>query len=406
MPITKGSLIYAIFSGEKERGPSAFNLHLSHRRRERAMAVSESQDPIPRWDRYLTENSKVYRELAELRRQGWQNSEGDTHFANQRQRADNATAEGKTRFFRMMEQIGEEMNSFNSILTLPNATSYKPLRVLDLCFAPGGFSSTVLRLNPGAIIRGTTLPPSLGGHEVQLPEWETHPRLRIKFCDITMRAGEMSVDPAVVPEEHPDRINFDFSTRLFVEDIYGKEEEDEPFDLVICDGQVLRTHASARAEYREHREASRLTLSQLVISMQRLQGAGNNGRLVMLLHKPDALDTALLLRTLSTFAQLKLFKPRRKHALRSSFYVLATEVHANSHEAAYAISVWKKDWTVATFGTDEEWKAHRTEKVKKLDIVQNLMTDFGRELIRMAEPVWDIQASALKRAPFMTKRGS
>ncbi|OTA53666.1 hypothetical protein K449DRAFT_339517 [Hypoxylon sp. EC38] len=362
------------------------------------MDLSETLHPITCWNEYLTRSSKVYRELAELRRQGWQNSEGDTHFANQRHRADNATAEAKAHFFRMMEEIGEEMNSFSSILTLANPKSYKPSRVLDLCLAPGGFSSTVLRLNPGAIIRGTTLPPSLGGHEIQIPAWEKHPQLRIKFCDITMRAGEMSLESAMVREEHPDRINFDFSTSLF------SGEKDEPFDLVICDGQVLRTHASARAEYREHREASRLTLSQLVISLQRLQGAGDNGRLVMLLHKPDALDTALLLRTLSMFAQLRLFKPRRKHALRSSFYVLATEVRANSDEAARAISGWKKDWTVATLGTDEEWKAHRAENVFKLDVVQKLATDFGRELIRIAEPVWEIQASALKSAPFVAKR--
>ncbi|KAI1135733.1 hypothetical protein F5Y05DRAFT_393016 [Hypoxylon sp. FL0543] len=354
------------------------------------------------WDNYLCQNSRVYQELAELKRQGWQNSEGDAHFAKQRQRSDNATAQSKAIFFQMMEQIGEEMNSVNSILTFPDNMSRGPPRVLDLCFAPGGFASTILKLDSRVVVRGTTLPPSLGGHEVLLPEWETHPRLRIKFCDLTMRAGEMGIEPAMIPEGHPDRANFDFSTRLFVEDAYGGEEADEPFDLVICDGQVLRTHM--RAEYRENREATRLTLSQLVIGLRRLQGAGDDGRLVMLLHKPDALDTALLLWTLSTFAQLRLFKPQRKHALRSSFYVLATNVHANSSEAARAIASWKRSWAVATLGTDEEWKAHREENVFNSNIAQDLTKEFGRELIRMSEPVWAIQASALKRASFVVRK--
>ncbi|KAI0827239.1 hypothetical protein F5Y06DRAFT_236651 [Hypoxylon sp. FL0890] len=367
----------------------------------REISMPPSENPYPTWDNYLSQNSEVYRELAELRRQGWQSSAGDTHFANQRQRADHATAQGKARFFQMMEKIGQEMDSVSSILTFPDNLSNGPARVLDLCFAPGGFGSTIIGLNPRILVRGITLPPSLGGHEIQLPGWETHPRLRIRFCDLTMRAGEMGVGPAMVPEGHPDRTNFDFSTRLFVKDVYGEDEADEPFDLVICDGQVLRTHAPVRAEYREHREATRLTLSQLVIGLQRLQGANNNGRLVMLLHKPDALYTALLLRTLNTFAQLKLFKPQRKHALRSSFYVLATEVRASSYEAVRAIAGWKKDWAVATLGTDEEWEAHRAENVFNLDIVKALTKDFGRELIRISEPVWAIQASALKKAPFV-----
>ncbi len=305
---------------------------------------------------------------------------------------------GKLKFFQMMREIGEEMNKFSSILKFSDKLTDTPLRVLDLCFAPGGFSSTVMDLNQRAIVRGTTLPPSLGGHEVLFPQWETHPRLRIKFCDLTMRAGEMGIDPTTVPEEHPDRSNFDYSMRLFTKDAYGDDEADEPFNLIICDGQVLRTHAYARAEYRENCEAARLTLSQLIIGLQRLQGVGDNGRMVILLHRPDALDTAFLLWSLSTFARIKLFKPRVKHAVRSSFYVLATKIRVNSDEAVRAIDGWKEDWTVATFGTEEEWEARRIKQFYSLDVVEDLINKFGQELVRLAEPIWRIQARKLKKA--------
>ncbi|KAI5922376.1 hypothetical protein F4810DRAFT_674695 [Camillea tinctor] len=361
---------------------------------------------IPRliWDSYLTKNSPAYRELTDLRRQGWQNRDGDTHFAHQRQRADNPTAQGKVRFFTMMEQIGDEMDSFSSILTLPDGPPFSRLRVLDLCFSPGGFVSTIMKRNPDALVCGVTLPLSLGGHEVMLPSWKTNPRLRVKFCDLTMCAADMGVDASVIPEGHPDRANFDFSTRLFPADRWQNTEVDEAFDLVICDGQVLRTHAPMRAAYRENREASRLTLAQLVIGIQRLRKVrdnGHNGRLVMLLHKVDALDTAMLLRTISTFAKIRLFKPRQKHAIRSSFYLLATEVRTESDEAAQAINEWRKDWTVATFGTEDEWISRRNGKLYNSEAVSKLITEFGQEIIQLGEPVWRIQASALKKAPFI-----
>ncbi|KAI1484745.1 hypothetical protein F5X96DRAFT_411131 [Biscogniauxia mediterranea] len=367
-------------------------------------AISKSEIARSTWDSYLIENSLVYRELAELRRQGWQNRDGDTHFAHQRQRADNPTAQGKARFFAMMEQIGDEMDSASSILTLPDRPPFSRPRVLDLCFSPGGFVSSIMKRNPNALIYGVTLPVSLGGHEIMLPRWRENPRLHVKFCDLTMRAADMGVDASMIPEGHPDRANFDFSTRLFAADSWQDTEVDETFDLVICDGQVLRTHAPMRAAYRENREASRLTLAQLVIGIQRLRKVGNSGhrgRLVMLLHKVDALDTAWLLRTISTFAKIRLFKPRHKHALRSSFYLLATEVRADSDEAAQAINEWRKDWAIATLGTEHEWIYRQNEKLFNSEAVSKLTMEFGQELIRLGEPVWRTQTSALKKAPFI-----
>ncbi len=46
----------------------------------------------------------------------------------------------------------------------------------------------------------------------------------------------------------------------------------QTFDLVFCDGQVLRTHS--RGEHREHGEPFRLRVSQLILALQRIDAGG------------------------------------------------------------------------------------------------------------------------------------
>ena len=43
----------------------------------------------------------------------------------------------------------------------------------------------------------------------------------------------------------------------------------QTFDLVICDGQVLRTHA--RAGYKEAREARKLIVTQLALGSEHVR---------------------------------------------------------------------------------------------------------------------------------------
>lgn len=221
--------------------------------------------PIKVWARtvvreYLLEHLPIYQELTSLKGQvswssplfppslkanvhqpqGWEDPAGDTWFQNQRSRADNADHKIKTGFFKLMRGIGLELDLATSALTIPQPVDFRQSRssrpaILDLCMAPGGFTLAALSRNPGALVRGISLPPDEGGHEMLLNrKWSsTNPQSQIyvSFRDITLLADEMGVRTSAIPPSHPDAESFS-SDRPFL----GQE-----FDLVFCDGQVLRT---------------------------------------------------------------------------------------------------------------------------------------------------------------------
>jgi hypothetical protein len=278
----------------------------------------------------------------------------------------------------MMREIGSELHHATSALALGTADGEHPI-ILDLCMAPGGFAASVLDFNRDATVCGISLPASQGGHHMLLPDRKS--RTQVQFLDITMLAVEMDVTE--VPLEHPDAANF-LPDRPFY---------NERFDLIFCDGQVLRGHP--RPEYREKREASRLLTSQLVLAMQRIK---KDGRLVILLHKLDAWDTISLVHTLSKFSSLQLFKPVKKHAIRSSFYVVAGNVQPDNAYFRAALAAWKDEWRIATFGSEVEYQEFRTPCVSD---VSNVLQSFGTELIRMGESVWKIQSAALRKSSFV-----
>ncbi|KAL7823695.1 hypothetical protein V8C26DRAFT_418040 [Trichoderma gracile] len=325
---------------------------------------------------YLLQNAPEYRVLDALRQK---NKAGDAFFAKQRQQADHADEKTVRFFYKMMKGIASEMNRATGALRI-HVKWPDRVRILDFCAAPGGFLETAMAMNPGAEAMGFSLPPTQGGHEIIMP---LGPAVMFKYADVTMFAGDMGLTD--IPGDHPEAGSFDL-----VPNIPGERR----FHLVFCDGQVLRTHV--RAAYREQSEARRLTATQLAVGLEHVSLGGT---MVVLLHKLDAVDTVSLVHTFSRFSTIQLCKPDRAHAKRCSFYMVATSIQSTSPLAQEAVESWKQTWRVMTFGSEEE----RVNKVREghMEEEQVLVEQFGPQLVRLGREIWDIQARALEKAPFM-----
>jgi 23S rRNA U2552 (ribose-2'-O)-methylase RlmE/FtsJ len=280
-------------------------------------------------------------------------------------------------------QIGEELDKETSVITLAAAGEGPSPRVLDIGMAPGGFSKTVLRTHPKARIRGITLPLEIGGIKMMLPGWQTDHRVRMKFLDVTMLADEMGRPTTSIPTDHTDFAKFS-SRRPF---------KKETFDLVFC-GATVR-YVQARAEYRESHERTRLVTSQLVVALQRLR---QRGSLVLVMHKVEAINTAEIIRTFTKCSKVRLFKPEKKFAIKSSFYMVAMEVDTENKDLQSAILKWQKQWEDATFEANNALPACSPASE---DQVREMLTEFGPRLIELATPLWKTQADALRSSPFL-----
>ncbi len=274
-----------------------------------------------------------------------------------------------------MQQIGDELQDATGALTI-NTGHHE---VLDLCMAPGGYALSALKYNPLAHVSGITLPEEKGGHRVMVRHGHVDAQIEVAFLDITMLIEEFGVTK--VPEDHPDKDKFLTGSRPYL----GKT-----FDLVFCDGQVLRTHN--RGAYWENNEPLRLSCSQLVFALQHIR---TGGTLIMLLHKVEACHSVELLYAFSQCASIRLFKPKKKHALRSSFYLVAQNILPQHPTAISAVSRWKEAWKLATFSNEPEIKG-----VGDIAEMTTMLADFGAKLVELAEPVWMIQRDASARSHF------
>ncbi|KAM7198964.1 hypothetical protein V8F33_004701 [Rhypophila sp. PSN 637] len=351
---------------------------------------------------YLSKHIPEYKELVQLRREGWNNASADVHFQNERSSADNPTDQQKDRFYRMTCRIGNDLASFlgSGGLSLPSPPR-RTIFVLDLCMAPGGFSTTVLSQNPNhdVSIYGVTLPVSMGGYEVRIPNWESDPRIEdIRFLDVTMLASEVGITPDKIPALHPDKNSF-ITTPLF--------SDQQKFDIIFCGGTVVRNHTQSPSyqSYRQGSEGTRLLTSQLVIAMSRIRPGGT---MVIVLHRADAwMNVALFYRfsKFSDVSKMRLFKPARAHARKGSFYLVVCGVDPEKMEAQQSVDEWRRRWMFASMlsmdthqdlvGGDEDdadeqlsWNA------------EAVLEDFGPQLIQLTRPVFKIQAEALRTAPW------
>jgi 23S rRNA U2552 (ribose-2'-O)-methylase RlmE/FtsJ len=254
--------------------------------------------------------------------------------------------------------------------------------ILDLCMAPGGFLRTAMRYITSAHATAFTLPVSDGGHHILL---EDKDNVTIKLLDITMLAEDIGMSIEGIPKDHPDRSKF----------LPRQLPKHQNFDLVFCDGQVLRTQE--RAAYREQpREARRLGTGQLVIALEHIRPGGT---MVVLLHGVDEPRSATLLHQFSKFASLKLFKPTKSHAARSSFYMIATNIEPEHDDAVAAVKDWKRMWEIATFAEDEEYDAYTSEHQPS---EETLVAEFGKALVTLGKEVWSVQAKALGNSWWVT----
>lgn len=100
-----------------------------------------------------------------------------------------------------------------------------------------------------------------------------------------------------------------------------------------------------------------------------------------------------LLHTFGGFSNIQLFKSANHHAIRSSFYLVATNVQPKIPAATAAVETWKRAWSSATFDFRRE-EATIEEATICLSV-------FRETLIRVGKPIWKIHFEALRDANFI-----
>ncbi|KAI8264467.1 hypothetical protein K4K56_005397 [Colletotrichum sp. SAR 10_98] len=332
---------------------------------------------------YLTQHSPEFSELSELRKIGWENPAGDRFFQQQRARATNPKTSTKLSFYNMMKRIGTEMQHTTGALKIKFPALDFP-QILDMGMAPGGFLATAMKLNKnsGAKAIGFSLPIADGGYQSLVPKSED---IDVRYLDVTMLAADLGFEN--IPTDHPDADKF--LPRQF--------EPGQKFDLVICSSSVVREHQVD--DCRKKTEPRRLTTSQLALGLERLNPGGT---MIVLFHKVEAWTTVLQLYRFSKFCKkVFLFKPTKGHTKRSSFYMIATGVQSQNPEAVVAIERWKQIWRAATLDVEGTGAMLRELDEEELS-PEEILRDFGGDLVRLGKRAWSIQADALRDAPFIT----
>ncbi|KAF7169361.1 hypothetical protein CNMCM5623_002124 [Aspergillus felis] len=151
------------------------------------------------WTDYILSNP-LYKELSQLKEEGWSNPAGDLYFETRRQTAAKPSRRVRGRFYKMTQGIGDALASATGIYHLDCSHP----TILDLCMAPGGFSSTSKNHLPNSVIDAVTLHPDEGGYQVMAKGIFRD----IVYADITMFAQEMAPGSAI-PAGHPDLTKFE-----------------------------------------------------------------------------------------------------------------------------------------------------------------------------------------------------
>ncbi|KAM7208562.1 hypothetical protein V8F20_001243 [Naviculisporaceae sp. PSN 640] len=386
--------------------------------------VETSADSIV--SEFLSKHISAHRKLVKLRTDGWNNPKAAMHFVEERASADNPTESGKQKFYEMTCKIGDDLLTLlygpRRIVVSPASQAPKSISVLDLCMAPGGFSTAVLdrSSNDDVSIHGVTLPESLGGHPVRIPNWDKR-IADIQFLDVTMLASEMGITSAdEIPALHPDKKSF------ILQPLFA--DRGPKFDMIFCGGAVVRNHTEHETfqSYRGGSERTRLLTAQLVIAMNYIR---EGGTIVALLHNADTWRSATLFHTFSKFSdarKMKLFKPREAHARKGSFYLVVRGIDPANVAVKKAVKGWKEEWKIASALTGTDFVTHNHQSgdggdpsniasessasvqskddAKDVEAAKALLEVFGGRLVQLTRAVFEIQAEALQTAPWTASR--
>lgn len=110
-------------------------------------------------------------------------------------------------------------------------------------------------------------------------------------------------------------------------------------------------------------------------------------------------------------AGITLFKPKKAHRLRSSFYLVARGVQPGHEAAREAVKGWKAKWKMATFGVEGEGGVGVMEGEEDVlgsaaeGRVRGVLGEFGGELVGLVRPVFESQAEGLREAPWVKGGG-
>lgn len=281
------------------------------------------------------------------------------------------------RFYTMNQYLGEQLHHEADAYYVKKKFGAE-VTSLNLCMAPGGYTWSFLKRNRNSRAYGITLPVEDGGHSMYLDHGEKDKRVEVDWLDLTMLTAELGTPVEKVPAKHPEAAKFTAYSPF-----PGKS-----FDVVICDGNPLEFH---RHQRNKNLEKYRLLFSQLIFGLERTKPGGN---FIILLHMVDSWSSLTLLKTFDSFSKVQLFKATKIHGTRSSFYLVAKNVQAESTEAKEAVMRWKENWWTTTFaGEDGTGLSLEPPTAKEVD--ESLET-YGQRWRVLGRPIWQIQLVAMK----------
>jgi 23S rRNA U2552 (ribose-2'-O)-methylase RlmE/FtsJ len=311
--------------------------------------------------------------------QGWQNPAGDDFFEQRRQQVTNADSRGQIILFEMMGRIAKERNESTGAFTLSNTTP----TVLDLCAAPRGFVKYALQINPSAKVDALSLSEQQGGLKMRTPYRNRDPRVSMEFTDVTRFAEEFGLPDILKDPNNGTNLALPWPYKI---DLY---------DLVICDGQALRQNQVEGDYY----PPLRLTYSQLYLGLKKLTPGGT---MIVLLHRSSRVRTFRLLHMFSQISHVQIFKPAKSHAIKSSFYLVATNIQSQSPACIEAMDLFKLIWARATLKDESASSALLYRELGLVEkSLQPELEEFGDRFVALIRHTWKIQANALEKAPFI-----